>query len=139
MGAATSATTAFAALIYIAVGGSYSYRATAGHQDGFHSCVGPDHTAQRLESALEREGKVVRPALRHWKADVLPEHGQQPAEDSAACRVGRYVGVHGVAGEQQWATVTSELLGPESPHRQHGQSSQIEHACQLGSAKQFQG
>jgi hypothetical protein len=71
----------------------------------------------RFEAALRGEGQVLRAALRNREADVLLEHGQRPAEYATAGRVRRYIGMHGVAGQQQWAAVAGENLRTQSARR----------------------
>ena len=75
----------------------------------------------------QRVAEVPRPALGDGEADRLGQRREQPAEQRAAGRLGLEVGVQRVAGQQQPAAGTRELLLARPAHRQHAETQERQH------------
>ncbi len=97
-----------------------------------HRSVAVDPAAAGGEPGDERIAERAGPALRHGEADVLGEHGEEPAERGAAGAGGRDVGVHRVAGHEDPRALAVELLLPEA---QHGEHEAADEAQQVGGAR----
>ncbi len=119
-----------------AVGQPHAVGATAADQHLGDRGVRPDLHAERFRPGSQRPGEDAGAALRHREADVLAEHGQQPAEHAAAGTVGRDVGVHGVAGEQQAPAVAAEGLLAQPAHGRHREPRQAQGAGGLQGSEQ---
>lgn len=94
-----------------------------------------DPTAGSLETSHEGSGQRFRAALRHREADVLPEHGQQPAEDAAPGRVRGHVRVHRVASQEQPAALAAEVLVGEPSYGKDADAGQVESPRDAGPVK----
>jgi hypothetical protein len=73
------------------------------------------------EAGDERGGQLRGPALRCREAVLLAQPAQHPAEQAAARRLRREVGMEGIAGQQPGGAVPAEALLGEPPHREDGE------------------